>query len=152
MPLTNAGAARILKLIFQNIAAAGIGDVAGVLGSTVAGNLYISLLTARPSATTADQTTNEVSLVDYPTYARLAVPRTNADWLFTAPRMISNINKLSFPVCAGGTSPVIPFYGIGTAASGAGKLLYMGAFSSRITVIPTKKPVIAAGDLRIYQA
>ena len=40
----------LLKLIFQNLDAANIGDATGLRGSTVAGNMWIALHTADPEA------------------------------------------------------------------------------------------------------
>ena len=58
--MANAAATDLLKLIFNNTTWANIGDATGIVGSTAAGSLYLSLHTATP-AETGDQTTNELS-------------------------------------------------------------------------------------------
>ena len=62
--------------VFLNSAITLIGDAAGLLGSTVAGNLYISLHTADPGAA-GTQATSECA---YPPYARVAASRTAGGW------------------------------------------------------------------------
>ncbi len=148
--LTYAGTEDILKLIFQNATAALYGDATGLLGSVVPGNVYLSLLTAQPNNITADQLTSEVTLGAYPTYARVAVPRSAAKWLFTAPNRIANIDAITWPSCTGGTSGTVTHYGIGTEATGAGILMYMGRIALPLVVTPGKIPTIAPGQLLVF--
>lgn len=65
-----------LKLLFQNLAWANVGDAGGLQPSATAGNLYVSLHTDDPGAG-GDQTTNECA---YTSYARVAVARSAAGW------------------------------------------------------------------------
>ena len=67
---------QILKLIFQNLAVANIGNAGGLQPSTVAGSLYVSLHTADPGAG-GSQTTNEAA---YTSYSRVGVARSSAGW------------------------------------------------------------------------
>lgn len=117
----------ILKLIFQNIACALVGDAAGLLPSAGVGNLYVSLHSADPGEA-GDQTTNEIA---YTTYGRIAVVRSAAGWTVsgTAPTIVSNAALVTFATCTAGTATAL-FFGIGTATSGAGKLLYSGPLGS----------------------
>ena len=71
---------------------------------------YISLHTATPGAG-GNQTTNEAT---FGSYARVAVTAATG---FTA-------------AAAGATSNTVTFVAIGTAASGAGQILYFGALTS----------------------
>jgi hypothetical protein len=66
----------MLKLLFQNLDFANIGDAGGLQNSATAGNLYVSLHTADPGAA-GNQTTNECA---YTSYARVAVERSATGW------------------------------------------------------------------------
>ena len=115
----------IVKLIFNATAIANIADNAA---SSPLTNLYVSLHTADPGET-GDQTTNETS---YTSYARVAVARTSGGWTVTA-NSVSPAATISFPACTGGTA-TITHAGVGTASSGAGKLLYSGTVTPNISV------------------
>lgn len=106
----------IMKLIFNAVAIANIADNAATSPLT---NLYISLHTADPGAS-GDQTTNEIS---YTGYARVAVVRTTSGWTVTA-NSASPVAAITFPASTGGTGGTVTHAAIGTAASGAGKLLW----------------------------
>lgn len=121
----------LLKLIFQATAIANIADNAA---SSPLTNLYVSLHTADPGEA-GDQTTNETS---YTSYARVAVARSDAGWTVTD-NSVSPAANIEFPTCTGGTA-TITHVGIGTAASGAGKLLYSGAVSPSISVATDTVP------------
>lgn len=109
----------LLRHIFTNQAIAGLGDATGLPPSAAAGNLYISLHTANPAG--GDQTTNEA---DYGGYSRVAVVRSAAGWEIDAgTRVATNNNSILFPACTTG-SDTITHVGIGTSASGAGKLMF----------------------------
>lgn len=118
----------LLLLVFNNTDAANIGDATGLRGSTTAGSLYISLHTADPGET-GDQTTSEAT---YTSYARVAVARSGSGFTVTA-NSVSPAATVSFPAATGGTNTITHF-GIGTASSGAGKLLYSGTVTPNISV------------------
>lgn len=86
---------------------------------------YISLHTSTPGAG-GNQTTNEASGLG--SYARVAVTAATG---FTAASAgsTSNTGLIQFPECSGG-SATVTFVAIGTAASGAGQILYFGALTS----------------------
>lgn len=111
-------------LIFNNTAFAGIGDASGVEGSATAGSLYVSLHTADPG----EEGTQSTSEAAYTGYARVAVARTAGGWTVTG-GAFANAATVQFPAATGGSSTVTHI-GIGTAASGAGKLLLFSALSS----------------------
>lgn len=141
MSKTNSWETSLLSLLFANTTAANIGDATGLRGSTTAGSLYLSLHTADPGEA-GDQTTSEIA---YTSYARVAVARDG-----TAITVSGNAASLaaltSFPAGTGGTGTATHF-GIGTAASGAGVLLYKGAISPTIVCGNGVTPQINAGTL-----
>lgn len=120
MSKTNTFENDLLLHIFQNADIALIGDAAGLQNSAANGSLYISLHTAEPGEA-ADQITNEAA---YTNYARVAVARTSGGWTVSA-NQVSNAAAIAFAAC-GLTGAAITHFGIGTDASGAGKLLYSG--------------------------
>lgn len=115
----------ILKLIFNATAIANIADNAA---SSPLTNLYVSLHTADPGET-GDQTTSETA---YTSYARVAVARSGSGWTVTA-NSVSPVANIDFPACTGGTSTITHF-GVGTASSSTGKLLYKGTVTPNISV------------------
>lgn len=116
----------LLKLIFNATAIANMADNAA---SSPITNLYVSLHTADPGEA-GDQTTNEIS---YTGYARVAVARTSGGWTVTT-NSVSPVASVDFVVSSGGTGGTITHWAVGTASSGAGKLLYSGAVSSTLVV------------------
>jgi hypothetical protein len=119
----------LLLLLFNNTGAANIGDATGLRGSTAAGSLYCSLHTADPGEA-GDQTTSEIS---YTGYARVAVARSSAGWTVAA-NSVSPTATVGFPASTGGTGGTVTHFGVGTAASGAGKLLYSGTVTPNLSV------------------
>jgi hypothetical protein len=134
----------LLQLIFLNTAVANIGNSGGLLGSSVAGNFYISLHTADPHA--GNQSTSECN---YTGYARVAVTRTSGDWGI-ASNVISNINPIVFPTCTGGTNSVT-YFGVGVASSGGSLLLYSGAVTTPLSVSNGITPSFAASELTVSE-
>ena len=129
----------LLKLIFQGTAIANIADNAAASPIT---NLYMSLHTADPTdAAASGQTTNETT---YTSYARVAVARTSGGWTITG-NSVSPTANVSFPQCTGGTA-TITHVGIGTALSGTGKLLYIGALTPSIAVASGVVPQITTAS------
>ncbi len=116
----------LLLLVFNNVNAANIGDATGLRGSSTAGNLYLSLHTADPGEG-GDQTTSEAT---YTSYARVALARSSSGFTVTG-NSVSPANVVNFPAGTGG-SGTATHWGVGTASSGAGKLLYSGTISPNI--------------------
>lgn len=106
----------LLKLIFQATAMANIADNAA---SSPLTSLYVSLHTANPGAS-GSQTTSEAT---YTGYARVAVARTSGGWTVTN-QTVTPVTSITFPIGTAG-SETITYFGIGTASSGAGQLLYL---------------------------
>lgn len=153
MSKSNTWESDLLKLVFQNIDAALIGDATGLRGSATAGVLYLSLHTADPGET-GNQTTSEAT---YTNYTRISVARTAGAWTVTTvdvgPSTVTNAAQVTFPQ-AGLASPtnVITHVGVGTAASGTGKLLYSGVLGTgSLTVNQNITPSFAAGTLVITE-
>lgn len=115
----------LLKLIFN---ATAIGNIADNAASSPLTNLYVSLHTADPGEA-GDQTTSEIS---YTGYARVAVARTTGGWTVTN-NSVSPVANIDFGACTAG-SGTATYFAVGTASSGAGKLLYSGAISPSIAV------------------
>lgn len=126
----------LVKLIFQGTAIANIADNAAASPLT---NLYLSLHTADPGEA-GDQTTSEAT---YTSYARVAVARTSSGFTI-ANNQVTLAANTDFPAATGGTNTITHF-GIGTASSGAGKLLYKGSLSPTISVSNGVTPRINSG-------
>jgi hypothetical protein len=135
----------LLLLIFNNTDAALIGDVTGLRGSSTAGSLYVSLHFANPDES-GSQTSSEAT---YSPYARIAVARSGAGWTVTG-NAVANAALIQFAQCASG-SDTLTHFAVGTASSGAGKILYKGALTSSLSVSSGIQPQFAAGDLDITE-
>ena len=135
----------LLELFFKNTDFANIGDAAGLQNSAAAGSLYVSLHTADPGEA-GDQTTNEAT---YTSYARVAVARSGAGWVVTA-NSVSPAADVTFPAGTGGSGTVTHF-GIGTASSGAGVLLYSGTVTPNIVTGNGVTPQLPAADMTITE-
>jgi hypothetical protein len=125
MSLGNTFENDLAKLIFNATAIANIADNAA---SSPLTNLQVSLHTADPGEA-GDQTTNETT---YGSYGRTAVARTSGGWTVTG-NSVSPVANINFPQCTSGTATVTHL-GIGTANSGAGKLLMSGTVTPNIAV------------------
>ena len=132
----------LLKLIFNATAIANIADNAS---SSPLTNLYIALHTADPGEA-GDQTTSECA---YGSYARVAVARTGVGWT-VATNTATNAALIQFPECTSG-SETITYVSIGTAVSGAGKILYSGALTASRSVSSGIQPQFAATSLSVQE-
>lgn len=139
MSKSNAWETDLLNMVFNNTPAALIGDATGLRGSSAAGSLYLSLHTADPGEA-GTQSTSEVT---YTSYARVAVARTSGGFTISG-NAVSLAANAVFPAGTGG-SGTAAFFGIGTDATGTGKLLYKGAISPTIVTGSGVTPQINAG-------
>lgn len=119
----------LLQHIFQNAAIADIGDATGLLGSALAGSLYLSLHTADPGEA-GGQSTSETA---YTGYARKAVARSASGFTVSG-NGVNLVANADFGECTASPGAAITHFGIGTASSGAGKLLYSGTLTPNITM------------------
>lgn len=132
----------LLKLLFNATAIANIADNAASAPLT---NLYVALHTADPGEA-GSQTTSEAT---YTSYARQPVARTSGGWT-VATNTVTNVAGVIFPEATGGTNTITHF-SIGTAVSGAGKILYSGALTASLAVSNGIQPQFAAGDIDISE-
>lgn len=144
MPKSTTTCNRFLAIVFNATAWANIADNAAASPLT---NLYISLHTADPGVGNS-QTTNEAA---YTNYARIAVARTTGGWDVPASGATQNAALAQFAQC-GVTGATITHVAIGTAASGAGNVLYAGALSSSLAVANGIQPQFAAGALDVAES
>jgi hypothetical protein len=127
----------ILGLLFN---ATSVANIAINATSSPLTNLYVSLHTANPGAS-GNQTTSEAA---YTSYARVAVARTSGGWTLSG-ETISPVAAVTFPAATGG-SEVETFFGIGTAPTGTGVLLYSGTITPSITVASGVTPVLTSAS------
>lgn len=128
----------LLELIFKATAIANVADNAA---SSPLANLYVSLHTGDVGEA-GDQTTSEAT---YTSYARVAVARSGSGWTVTA-NAVTNAAEIAFPAATGGSN-TISHFAVGTASSGAGKVLLKGALSASLAVSSGITPRFAAGEL-----
>lgn len=131
-----------LRLIFNATAIANIADNAG---SGPLANLYVSLHTGN----VGEAGNQETSEATYTGYARVAVARSGAGWTVTNNEAV-NAAAIVFPECTGGSNTITHF-AVGTAASGAGKVLYYGTLDASLAVSNGIEPRFAPGDLQVTE-
>lgn len=143
MSASNALETALLLLLFNNTNIANVGDATGVRGSTTAGSLFVSLHTADPGEA-GDQTTSEAT---YTSYARVAVARSSAGWTVSG-NASTNTAATTFPAATGGTNTITHF-GVGSATSGAGILLFSGALNASLAVSNGITPSFDIGQISV---
>lgn len=102
---------------------------------------YVALHTADPG-NAGSQTTSEAT---YTGYARVLVTAATG-FTAAAAGSSSNTGLIQFPQCTGGTN-TITHVTIGTAASGAGVVIYRGALSASLSVANLIQPQFSIGAL-----
>ena len=143
MPKSTTFSNDLVALIFN---ATAIADIAENDSSSPITSLYLSLHTADPGIGGA-QTTNETA---YTNYARIPIARTAGGW-DVALGVAENVALAQFAQC-GVTGATITHIAIGTASSGAGKVLYAGALSSSLAVANGIQPQFAAAALTVTES
>lgn len=144
MSATNAFETSLATLLFNNTALTNIGDAAGLLPSAAAGSFFVSLHTADPGET-GTQATSETA---YTGYARLAIARSAAGWTVAA-NNVSNTAVATFGTCTAAPGGNITHFGIGTATTGAGNLLFKGALTAAYTPAISNAPSFAIGEIDV---
>lgn len=134
----------VLLLLFNNTAFANVGNAGGLLPSSVAGSLYLSLHTSDPGEA-GTQSTNEINTTQYQNYVRVAVARSSAGWTVTGGSCVLAANMDFAAAGAGSTGATVTHFGVGTASSGAGVLLYKGTVTPNIVVGNGVTPRLTTG-------
>ena len=124
MSKSNAFETDLLQLLFNKVTITGLATAA-----TGTANLYISLHTSDPGEA-GSQNTNEIG---YGSYARQSKARTTGVWTVTT-GSVSPVANIDFPACTSGTTGIATHFGVGTASTGAGYLLYSGTITPNISV------------------
>lgn len=121
----------LLELILNAVDIANIADDAA---SSPLTNLYLSLHTADPGEA-GSQTTSECN---YTSYARVAVARDGTGWTVTGNSAVLAANKdFAQPTNATNLPQTATYFAVGTASSGAGKILYSGDIDPDIVISNT---------------
>ena len=120
-----------MLFLFNNTTIAGVGDATGLVGSSSAGNFWLSLHTADPGEA-GNQSTSECT---YTGYGRVSVARSGAGWTVSG-GVASPAATVSFPAetTNGTVSETAQFFGVGSTSAGTGKLLFKGAISPTISI------------------
>lgn len=126
----------LLKLILNGVAIAQIADNASASPYTV---LYLSLHTADPGAG-GSQTTSEAA---YGGYTRMSVSRTSSGFT-VAGNAATLTSSVVFPTATGG-SETETWSAVGTAPTGAGKILYRGPITPALAVSTGISPQLTTG-------
>ena len=128
----------LLKLIFNATAITNVADNAASAPLT---NLYVSLHTADPTDA-GSQTSSEIS---YTGYARVAVARTSGGWTVTG-NSVSPAATITFGQMTAGTGGTVTHAVIGTASSGAGKIIAMATVSPNLVVANGTTPSLTTAS------
>lgn len=105
-------------------------------------NLYISLHINDPS----ESGTQETSEVAYDAYARVPVVRTTDGWIVDG-STVRPVNNITFSTVTTGNLGTVTHVGIGTEATGDGRLIASGALTPQIVLAPDVIPTIGASSL-----
>jgi hypothetical protein len=127
----------LLKLIFNAVPIPNIADNAAVSALTV---LYFSLHTGDPGIG-GSQTTLEAA---YTSYNRVSTPRDATGFVVTGNSAVL-AGPVAFPTPSGGAGELDTFFAIGTALTGAGKILYRGPITPVVSVVIGLAPVLTTG-------
>lgn len=127
-----------LKLLYQNIALANIGNAAGLQPSGAAGSFYVALYTTDP--TDADTGTEAT----YTSYARVAVVRSSAGWTVSG-ATVTNAAIITFPTSTGGSNTITHF-AIRTALTG-GDIVHHKNIASDLLISITDTPNFPIGTI-----
>jgi hypothetical protein len=141
MSMSNTSETALLNLLFRNQAWANIGDAGGLQPSAAAGSFFVALHSADPGET-GSQTTNEIA---YTGYSRIGAPRSGAFWDVSG-AVVSNAAPVQFGECTAGSATVTHF-SVGTAASGAGSIVYRGALGASRSISAGITPLFNIGAL-----
>lgn len=144
MPASNSFQSDLLNLLFCNTNIANLGDATGVRGSSTAGNLYVAIHTADPTAA-GNQTSNECN---YTGYARVAIARSGSTFTVSgsSPTQVVNAALVAFATCTAGSNTAA-YFSIGFASSGASEILASGPLGTPLAISTGVAPVYNPGTL-----
>ena len=141
MSMSNDTETNFLKLLFQNIAWALVGDANGLQPSATPGNIYVRLHSADPGeGGTGD--TNEIA---YTGYAPVAIARSVAGFSVSGDT-VSNAALVQFGICTAGTANAAYFSFCLGNGEGA-KIIGSGILSSALSISNGIQPQFAIGAL-----
>jgi hypothetical protein len=130
----------LLNLVFQGTEFAGIFQNVDTDPVT---EYWISLHTADPGPS-GNQATSEVN---YTSYARVSIARSSGGWTTSSAESVSPLANIVWPTStqvSGG--PTAAYWGIGTAESGAGQLLYSGPITPTIACTNGVAPTLLSSS------
>ena len=136
MSKSNAMETALLKLVFQAVSWSNVARTAGMPITSV----QVSLHTADPG----ENGTQETSEAAYGAYVRVSVARATTGWAVAA-GVANPAANISFAQATSGTATITHF-GIGTAASGAGELMYSVTVSPSIAVVSGVTPILTTAS------
>jgi len=142
--VSNTFANEMALLLFNNDDIANVGDVAGIQNSATPGSLFVALHTADPG----DAGNAATSEAAYPSYARVAVPRSVLGWTVLL-RNATNTSDIVFPTRSGVGLETLTHWSIVKETSGASVILFKGALTDSLDVTNNVAPRITAGSLDI---
>jgi hypothetical protein len=142
MSATNTFENELMLFLFNNTTIAGVGDTTGLVGSSTAGNLWLSLHTGDPGEA-GNQSTNECT---YTGYGRTSLARSGAGWTVTG-NSVSPAAIINFPpeTTNGTVSETASWFGVGSTSAGTGKLMFKGAISPTISISAGVTPQLTTG-------
>lgn len=141
MSVTTAFANQILGLLLEATAIPNIADNAA---SSPLTSLYISLHTANPGASGA-QNTSETA---YTGYARFQIARTAAGWTASSGTS-DNDSEIAFPICTASPGSNITHVGLGDSSTGAGTLRLYGPLDNAVIMQVGTTPIFSADELNV---
>lgn len=141
MSKTNTFENSFLKLIFNNVSIANIGDATGIVKSSTDGFLYVSLwIIANTEGVGGTEAT-------YTNYARKKIARTTGGWT-----VVDNqaVNAVDIVLPTSGSSQDLVGVGIHTALTGGDDLYYQD-LPSTLSVVNGSEPTIIAGQAKFNE-
>lgn len=133
----NSYSSSMLSLIFNATTFTSLAENASSSPLTA---LYVSLHTSSPGASGTQQTSEAA----YGNYSRVSVARTGAGFTVSG-SSVTPVSAITFPLASSG-SETETYFGIGTAASGAGELLYFGPISPNVPVTGGVQPILGTSS------
>ncbi len=143
MSTSTTSANALQNLIYRAVAWA---DMAENDATSPATSIDIALHTGA-GPTTSSQTSNEVTVGEWDTYARKTITRNTSEWDAAAAGMIQNTNLAQFVEMASGTGCTITYVSTGYN----GTIIHFGALTASRTVSAGIQPQFAANALKSTQ-